>query len=210
MNNAMLGQLGGVFALLVFWHFVADWVFQSHKEAMAKTKSYPVLMWHCIKYATMFVPAFLWLGWRWDSMYMAVAWSTLYLSHYVIDSYVPVMLWAKHLRKAPQFADVVLGMPGVLGSVTLTKEQHEQLLANSQMFVTGSVQLLPGTMGGVWAGPHEVKLQPWPDRVTYPSDADAFAALAATPLGVVLMVTIDQLMHVAFLLPIAWLVVTHS
>ena len=111
------------------------------------------------------------LGWQ-----FYVAFAILFVSHYIIDSYVPVMLWAKHLRKASEFSYVVPPM-------TLTKEQHEA-------FMKGEMKI------------HAVG---WSDKVVdhvmYPNDKEAFKAFAHTPIGVVLMITIDQLFHIAFLLP---------
>lgn len=87
----------------------------------------------------------------------------LFLSHYVIDSYVPALLWAKYLRCAPQFE----------GART------------------------------------RKVMKPWADKevdcITYATDVDAFKAFASTPLGLVMMITVDQLFHIAFLLPVAWL-----
>jgi hypothetical protein len=42
------------------------------------------------------------LGWPfWTAL--AILWT----SHFIIDTYWPVMMWAKYLRRAPQFKDVV-------------------------------------------------------------------------------------------------------
>lgn len=165
MTTSTFGSVGGTFAVLVFWHFIADWLFQTHKEAMAKARFPTVRAIHCLKYALAFLPVF----WLLRSENATVAWSLviLLLSHYVIDSYVPVMLWAKHLRKAPQFTDAVFS---------------------------------PAAEAGGWS---DRKI----DRKTYRTDEEAFKAFAATPLGLVLMITMDQLFHIAFLLPVAWMIV---
>lgn len=177
-----VARTGGVFSLLVFWHFVADWAFQTHKEAMAKAKDRVVRLIHCLKYGAAFVPVLLFLG-LWGDHRYDVSLCLLVASHYVIDSYVPVVLWAKHLRRAPQFDDVVR-------PVTLTKEQLDSIVGGT------------GRVKGVGWSDNVV------DRITYASDEEAFKAFASTPIGCILMVTIDQLLHVAFLLPVAWLV-TH-
>ena len=94
----------------------------------------------------------------------------LLVSHFIIDTYIPVMLWAKYLRRAPQFKDVV---------------------------AAGEVKLVP------------TAAKPWSDkvidRVTYLSDVEAFKASFATPVGAILYITMDQFLHVAFLLPVALL-----
>jgi hypothetical protein len=176
-----LAAVGGVFAVLVFWHFFADWVFQSHKEALAKAKDWKVRARHCAVYTLLFYPLFLVMGmnvWVGD-----ICVSILFFSHFFIDTYIPVMLWAKHLRKAPQFADVV-------PPVTFTKE-----------ITSGETKVV--------ANPP----QPWNNHevgritITYPDDEAAFKAFFATPIGAILCITMDQFLHIAFLLPIAWMMV---
>lgn len=185
----LLITLGALFSLFVFWHFVSDWVFQSQKEALAKAKDRKVRAWHCLKYTAPFAPLLslfrirtssdmfsgpevdLALGWQ---FYTALA--ILFVSHYIIDSYVPVMLWAKYLRRATEFTYVVK-------PVTLTKEQHEAILRGE------------GKIVGMGWSDNIV------DHVTYPSDEEAFRAFAHTPIGLVLMITMDQLFHIAFLIP---------
>lgn len=159
MSIHELSRLGGVFAILVFWHFFADWVFQTHKEALAKAKNHWVRARHCFVYAALFLPLFWLVGFRDNWLALTI----LFVSHFFIDTYIPVMLWAKHLRKAPQFEGV----------------------GRTRVF------------------------QPWQDNVVdqvgYKTDEDAFKAFAATNIGLVLMITMDQFLHIAFLLPVAWL-----
>jgi hypothetical protein len=91
---------GGLFAFLTFIHFFADWVFQSQFEAVNKTKNSLVRARHCTIYTAFFVPAILLIGltgWQ-----IPVALLTLWLSHYFIDTYVPVFLWARWFRKIPE------------------------------------------------------------------------------------------------------------
>jgi len=163
MTTQVLNQLGGIFAVLVFWHFLADWVFQTHKEAMSKATNWRVRLRHCVVYAFLFWPLFWLTGFEGDRAAMATG--ILLTSHFIIDTYIPVMLWAKYLRRAPQFEGV--GMTRIM--------------------------------------------RPWQDKVvdpiTYKTDAEAFKAFAATPIGLVLMITMDQFFHIAFLLPVAWLMV---
>jgi hypothetical protein len=196
MTTSQLAQVGGVFAVLVFWHFFADWVFQSHKEAMAKAKNHLVRARHCVVYTVLFIPLLLLLSVRegqdvlggtgtasleiTSSFYISLA--ILFFSHFVIDTYIPVMLWAKYLRRAPQFADVV-------PPVVLTKEQVEGLLRGE-----GKIK------GRGWSD-YEV------DRITYKSDEEAFKAFFMTPVGAILCITMDQFLHIAFLLPVAWLMI---
>jgi hypothetical protein len=165
MTTNELALIGGTFAVLTFWHFLADWTFQSHKEALTKATDANVRGWHCLKYAAAFMPLIAWVGdgvtFTWLTCFMSF--TILFFTHYVIDSYVPVMLWAKYLRRAPQFNNVGKRFP----------------------------------------------LQGWQDKVIeergYENDEETFKAFAATPLGLVLMITMDQFMHITCLLPIAYL-----
>jgi hypothetical protein len=165
MSAQQLGQLGGVFAILVFWHFFADWVFQSHKEALAKAKNWVVRAWHCTIYTVLFWPLFLLVSFHGPRAGIATA--LLFTSHFIIDTYVPVMLWAKYLRRAPQFNSV--------GKVATWSPDRSDKKPEAS--------------------------------VTYKTDVDAFKAMAGTPLGLVLMITMDQFFHVAFLLPVTWLMI---
>ena len=141
---SQIAQFGGVFALLVFWHFVADWIFQTHSEAMAKAKDARIRAQHCFTYAVIFAPAMGVLQLTWAEA--LVCWVVLFASHFVEDTYIPVMLWAKHVRQPPEFKS------------------------------------LP--------------------------DEEAFVAWASTPLGKIIAIVVDQLVHLAFLFPIAYYAVT--
>ena len=168
---------GGLFALLVFWHFFADWVFQSEKEALAKAENFWVRYRHVCTYTTLFVPFFWFVGF-WNAL-TGVALCFLWLTHFFIDTYWPVKMWAKYLRRADQFKHVV--------TTTLTKEQYEQFLSPGglkTLLHSGTVSL---------------------DDVKYPSDKEALRAMFATPTGAILCITIDQLCHIACLLPVVWL-----
>jgi hypothetical protein len=186
----LLALLGGIYVLLAFWHFPADWLFQSEKEALAKAKNHLVRARHCLVYAAIYVPlllllrtrihegvfdygptAELVLGWQfWTSL--AILWGT----HFVIDTYIPVMLWAKYLRRASQF------------KLVLTPEERLRRARERARDPKG-----------------------WQDKVvdqpiTYDDDEAAFKAFFMTPIGGLLCITMDQLFHLACLWPVAWLV----
>lgn len=141
MDLHHLIDTGALFSLLVFWHFVADWLFQSHDEAMKKSKDARIRMFHCLVYTLFFVPI---VGFTINDP--VIAWSclgALFLSHFIEDTYYPVLLWAKHVRKPPEFDGVR-------------------------------------------------------------SDEEAFIKWASQPLGKIIAIVVDQLVHIGFLLPIAW------
>jgi hypothetical protein len=97
---AELTTIVTLFVVLVFLHFIADWVFQTHFEAVNKTKNAYIRFIHCVIYATLvtvpltfIVPLSLTGG--------ILAYVTLLVSHFIIDTYIPVYLWAKYLRRIP-------------------------------------------------------------------------------------------------------------
>lgn len=149
----ILAQAGGLLALLVFWHFVSDWIFQSHSEAMAKPIDDWVRAKHCATYTALMFPLLALMG---LGVLQCVygAW-LLFFSHFIEDSYYPILLWAKHIRRSPEFKRVGTSIYDP---------------------VDGSIRKY--------------------------TDTDAFIAFAHTPLGKILMITVDQLVHIAFLIPI--------
>lgn len=144
---------------LILCHFAFDWVYQTHKEAMIKSHNSYIRTLHCIKYAGPFAPVLWAFGLNVDAIGACLA--ILFLTHYIIDSYVPVMLWAKYLRRAPEFDNV--------------RKCRE--------------------------------LRSWQDKVIeqrcYENDSEAFKAFASTPLGLILIITMDQFLHITCLLPVA-------
>lgn len=152
----MIAAFGGIFALLVFVHFVSDWLLQSHDEAMRKTSDALVRAEHCFIYSLSFVPFMNWFELTISEALISFA--LLFFSHFVEDTYYPVMLWAKYVRRPPDFKMIVF---------------------NDEM--TNGKQL---------------------------SDRDAFIRWASEPLGKIIAIVVDQLVHIAFLFPIAYFAVT--
>src|ERR1700677_537230 len=98
----MLG--GGFFALLAFIHFFTDWIFQSHAEAMVKHNNPKIRAKHCLIYTLGFVPLlfFCWhigalLAWQFVASLLI-----LFFSHFYLDTYHGVFLWAKYIRRPPE------------------------------------------------------------------------------------------------------------
>lgn len=117
---------GGLFALLTFVHFFADWLFQSHKEATNKHHDFSIRGRHCIIYTAAFVPFIILLGI--GGWYLLVSILTLFLSHFIIDTYIPVYLWAKFVRKVPELSEI----PGPMKDrYLLSKKAFAQLFKES-------------------------------------------------------------------------------
>lgn len=144
MANTVIAHVGGVFALLTLVHFVADWVFQSHAEAMAKPTHHKVRAKHCLIYTALCLVA-IWASMEasWPKL-LAIA-ALLFFSHFFEDTYLPVYVWARYIRKP------------------LEMEARATMVE--------------------------------------------FAAFASTALGKILLIAIDQIVHILFLVPVAVILV---
>lgn len=98
----LIATAGGLFAVLTFVHFFSDWLFQSHKEATNKHHNHVIRGIHCFIYTVMFIPIILLLGI--SGWWLLVSLLTLFLSHFIIDTYIPVFLWAKFIRRVPELS----------------------------------------------------------------------------------------------------------
>ena len=156
---------GGLFAVFSFVHFFVDWVFQSHAEAMVKHNTPLVRAKHCLIYTVGFVPLLYVLGftfWEW-----VIGLNILFWSHFFEDTYVPVYLWAKYIRKPPEMTEP-------------WKEVYTRV-----------------------DGETVFKVHP-------PDPKHGFVQFVQTPLGKILMIAIDQIIHLAFLFPLVWMVIRHK
>ena len=153
-----LSLAGGLFAVLVFIHFFTDWLFQSHAEAMIKHNHPWVRAKHCLIYTIGFIPIMLYLQFSLVSFLIGI--NVLFWSHFVEDSYVPVYLWAKYIRKPPQMFEP-------------WKEAYVRV-----------------------DGQTAFKVHP-------PDFKHGFEQFVETPIGKILLITVDQIFHLAFL----WIIV---
>src|SRR6266436_9594847 len=94
---------GGIFAWLVFNHFAIDFFFQTHREAMNKHNNAKIRARHCLIYALGFVPLLWYLGfagWEW-----LAGLGILFVSHFCLDTYMGVYLWAKYVRRPSEMTE---------------------------------------------------------------------------------------------------------
>lgn len=91
---------GGLFAVLAFIHFASDFILQSHSEAMIKHNHPKVRAKHCAIYTISFLPILYLFGFSWWEYLMAL--NVLFWSHFYLDTYHAVFLWAKHIRRPPE------------------------------------------------------------------------------------------------------------
>lgn len=149
---------GGLFAILAFIHFFVDFICQTHFEAMNKHNNAKIRTRHCIIYAFGFVPIFYLFNFNYIEWLIGL--NILFWSHFIEDSYYPVFLWAKYVRKPAEF--LLVGKAEDLSSSGYPK-----------------------------------------------NDKEAFLMFVMTPLGKILMIAVDQIIHLAFLFPIVWMALSH-
>ena len=150
--------MGGLFAVFTFVHFFVDWICQTHAEAMAKHNNAKVRARHCLIYTIGFIPLMLLLKFSFWEFVVGV--NILFWSHFVEDTYYPVYLWAKYIRRPPEMVNPIV------------VEDNTGLI---------SAHVLP------------------PDPKT------GFIKFISTPLGKILMIAVDQIIHLAFLFPLVWM-----
>lgn len=161
MNVTTIAMGGGLFAIFTFIHFFVDWICQTHDEAMAKHNNPKVRARHCLIYTLGFVPIMYFLNfecWEWIAGLNILFWS-----HFIEDTYVPVYLWAKYIRKPPQ----------------MTQPRKE---FDSISFPDGKELY----------------------KVSPPDPKKGFIEFIDTTLGKILMIAVDQIIHLAFLFPLVW------
>lgn len=100
----LLALAGGLFSLLCFIHFFIDWIFQSHSEAMVKHNNPKIRAKHCAIYTLGFIPlllVFVWAG-ALTLIQLGISIVILFFSHFYLDTYHGVYLWAKYIRRPPE------------------------------------------------------------------------------------------------------------
>lgn len=159
-----IALMGGLFSIFTFVHFFVDWLMQTHAEAMSKHNNWKIRARHCLIYMTGFIPLLYILGFSFWQYVIAL--NILFWSHFVEDTYLPVFLWAKYIRRPPEM-------------IESWKEMYTR--------VDGSVAF----------------------KVHPPDAKRGFMEFVQTPLGKIIMIAVDQIIHLAFLLPIAWMALQH-
>lgn len=185
-----LARVGGYFSLLVLLHFVVDWVFQSHDEAMRKSREWRVRARHCLVYTAPFVPVAMMTVW--PPLAVSGAVLLLFLSHFVEDTYLPVLWWAKYVRRPPQMARRVLVHGGhwVLDSYVPGRAPGEPFFSTPKEY-----EILSAVCESRMSRREAQRLL----------DMEGFIAFVSEPLGKILLIAVDQIVHLLFLLPLAYM-----
>jgi hypothetical protein len=177
-----LALLGGLFAILSFIHFFVDWIFQSHAEAMVKHNNPRVRAKHCLIYTIGFIPLFAFCNFSF--LEWALATNILFWSHFCEDTYIPVFLWAKYIRKPPEMFDLELESQWK-GAC----KDMDRLSTDSRLDRESVIEFFGRTRDK-----REAKAK------------TGFVEFIQTAMGKILMIAIDQIIHLVFLLPIAWMI----
>lgn len=155
-----LALFGGLLSVLTFIHFTIDWITQSHAEAMVKHNNPYIRAKHCLIYTSPFalllacinLPLLQWL----------FCVNLLFWSHFYLDTYHGVYLWAKYIRRPPEMTE-----------------------PRKRVEVDGYITLLE------------------------PDPKAGFVEFIQTTLGKILMISLDQIFHICFLVPVAWMMLHH-
>jgi len=194
IRSDMLSRTGGCFAILVMVHFTIDWVFQSHDEAMEKSRDWVVRFKHCAVYTSPFV--FVMAASTWPLLPCLGACGLLFVSHFVEDTYLPVLWWAKYVRKPPQMRRKVMWRRGAWGI-----EENED--GDVRPWRTTAEQNAVREAAGRASSPAEKKRRLRKAQAML--DLDGFIAFVGDPLGKILLIAIDQIVHLLFLIPVAYM-----
>ena len=188
-NVDFMVRLGGCLAVLTSIHFAVDFIFQSHAEAMVKHNNPRVRAKHCLIYTLPFLPLLLWAGlplWQ-----IALCSQILFWSHFCEDTYIPVFWWAKHIRKVPSMQWKLCKM----NSVRLRDPDG------------GVRYILKAPSAEDWRGFIHFKVHSGDLSIEEGQkqlDRGGFREFVETALGKILMIAIDQIIHISFLFPVAW------
>lgn len=104
----MFEDAGGIFAVLMFVHFIADFIQQSSYDTDVKYTSHRSLFKHSLIYTIQFLPFMFFLKMALWEICLGVVW--LLLTHFAIDSMWFTKLWVFKLYKPPE----LFGVDGIV------------------------------------------------------------------------------------------------
>jgi len=102
----------GVLGFFLLGHFFFDWGLQSHKDAIAKSKNFSVRFSHVLSY-TLCMSVLFYVVMSDDIFGIFIVSSATAVLHFLTDDYSAPVLWAKYVRKAPEFEGI-----GILAGAT--------------------------------------------------------------------------------------------
>lgn len=196
---------GGLFAIMVFIHAFTDFVCQTHYEAMNKHNNAGVRARHCLVYTLGFLPLLGLLAifgalTAWE-VFFAI--NILFWSHFVEDTYYPVVLWAKFIRKPPC-------MNWIPYPLLIPVDGQKYALMNVIKEPLG-ITKIKTTRTEPADAPRALLLRDLNSgKITMKQaktqlDHIGFMEFINEFLGKYLMIAIDQIIHFSFLFPIVWM-----
>jgi hypothetical protein len=105
MGIIYAGIAGGIYAFLGFVHFAVDFITQNQADAIAKHDHTMIRARHCLIYTLAFLPMFYLFGLSCIEWLIGIA--VLFGSHFYLDTYHLVALWARYVRRAPEMIDPI-------------------------------------------------------------------------------------------------------
>lgn len=187
---------GGIFAVLAFIHFFVDFLFQSHSEAMIKHNHPKVRAKHCLIYAFGFLPLFLYC--RLSIFEMFICFNILFWSHFYLDTYHFVFLWAKYVRQPPEmishdiekeYEQACLEMDMISNPTVYSNRIHDLTLGINRFKIIDKFRTLRAKRNQF--------------------SKEGFVQFVSTMLGKILLISIDQISHMSFLFPITYIIMKH-
>lgn len=188
-KSDVIPRTGGYFALLTLLHFTVDWVFQSHDEAMAKSRDRAVRLKHCAVYTLPF--ALVMTASTWSFWPCLGACALLLVSHFVEDTYLPVLWWAKYVRRPPTMRRRIVRRDGAWA--ISEGEKTRGFISDLEW------KVLHGVIASQTEHGRETR------EAQRQLDLDGFISFVGDPLGKILLVAIDQIVHLLFLVPVAYM-----
>jgi hypothetical protein len=194
-----IADIGGVFALLALIHFIFDWGFQSHDSATSKPVNRRIRAKHCFYYTLPFSYILCFAAWKGLISDLTLINLTIFtfFAHYAEDTYIPVMLWAKYIRRPLEMRWRIEYNETTSLTGTVDMQEQKSELNESE----GHIYRL-GLLDEIAAGKMTVK------QARLALDLYGFIEFATTPLGRILTITIDQVIHLMCLIPLAVALVT--
>lgn len=194
---------GGLLSILTFIHFFVDWIFQSHAEAMVKHNNWKVRAKHCAIYTLGFVPLLVYFF----MLHFLTPWelglsiAILFISHFCEDTYIPVFWWARFIRRPPA-----------------VRWQIKLVDGKGRLFNPDGLMLDHAIPSNQWRWELAESVQQLDSYYDTYRNLDAankklhmrgFAEFVDTGIGKILMIAIDQIIHITFLLPVVYFVINH-
>jgi hypothetical protein len=189
--------IGGLLSILVLIHFFVDWILQTHAEAMRKHNNAPVRARHCFIYATGFLPFIIYCFHPNFSIKKIITiWMILFFTHFFEDTYYPVLLWAKYIRKPPELRFRVQENGSVFYYGPMAAPKSVGLSIDTIEITEGEADVV-----GYFRFEGEKKTQRELDK-------QGFLKFIDSTLGKILMIAVDQIFHIVCLLPVIWILIT--